>query len=109
MVAREDILDSGFGCCIGGNWVSGDQRDFSFHFVPFEMTCSFKVGERFSGGFAAAETTPYLPANAVIPTKGRNPERLRDPSSLVPFAYNAQPTLMLRYGYTGHEHLPELT
>jgi len=28
-------------------------------------------------------------------------------STLVPFAHNAQPTLLLRRGYTGHEHLPE--
>ena len=33
--------------------------------------------------------------------------RLRDPSTLQPFAYNAQPTLLLRRGYTGHERLPE--
>jgi len=24
-----------------------------------------------------------------------------------PYAYNAQPTLLLRRGYTSHEHLPE--
>ena len=28
-------------------------------------------------------------------------------STLVPYAHNAQPTLLLRRGYTGHEHLPE--
>jgi len=33
--------------------------------------------------------------------------RLRIPSTLQSFAYNAQPTLLLRRGYTGHEHLPE--
>ena len=33
--------------------------------------------------------------------------RLRNPTTLVPFAHNAQPTLTLRRGYTGHEHLPE--
>jgi RHS repeat-associated protein len=33
--------------------------------------------------------------------------RLRNPSTLQPFAHNAQPALLLGRGYTGHEHLPE--
>ena len=33
--------------------------------------------------------------------------RLRNASTLQPFAHNAQPTLLLRRGYTSHEHLPE--
>ena len=33
--------------------------------------------------------------------------RLRDSSTHVPFAHNAQPKLLLNRGYTGHEHLPE--
>ena len=33
--------------------------------------------------------------------------RLRNTASLLPFTHDAQPTLLLRRGYTGHEHLPE--
>ena len=33
--------------------------------------------------------------------------RLRNPANLQPYAYNAQPNLLLKRGYTGHEHLPE--
>jgi len=32
---------------------------------------------------------------------------MRNASTLQPYAHNAQPTLLLRRGYTGHEHLPE--
>ena len=33
--------------------------------------------------------------------------RLRNPANLQPYAHNEQPALLLRRGYTGHEHLTE--